>query len=88
MKGPSERLKYDGRRLWECPSCGHRERWSGATTSAVCNCQSNEPPTQRRPMRLIEEGFRQFIPKLLGPRPLAERVADDSDLPSALDGSP
>lgn len=88
MKGPSERLKYDGRRLWECPSCGHRERWNGATTSVICNCQANEPSVQRRPMRLIEEGFRQFIPKLPLPRPMVDRVADDSDLPPAPETSP
>ncbi|MEZ6116916.1 MAG: hypothetical protein R3C28_10145 [Pirellulaceae bacterium] len=33
MKGPYERLKYDGHRIWECPVCHHRERTSGDRTT-------------------------------------------------------
>lgn len=62
MKGPYERLKYDGRRIWECPNCHHRERTLGSMTSMVCKCQSNEPPGKRVVMRLVEEGFKQYVP--------------------------
>ncbi len=59
MKGPYERLKYDMRRLWECPVCQHRERTSGDVTSRVCRCQSDTPLTERKPMRLVEDGVRR-----------------------------
>ena len=60
MKGPYERLKYDLARVWECPVCNHHERSNGATTFFFCKCQQKQEPTQRRPMRLIEEGARRI----------------------------
>ncbi|MBM4002963.1 MAG: hypothetical protein FJ295_06685 [Planctomycetes bacterium] len=65
MKGPYERLKYDGRRVWECPACQHRERTLGSVTFQFCKCQANEPAAQRRPMHLLEEGFKQYAPRAL-----------------------
>jgi hypothetical protein len=59
MKGPSERLKYDFRRLWECPRCGLRRRSGGDTTSESCDCALKENPPRRTPMRLIAEGGRR-----------------------------
>ena len=38
MKGPYERLKYDLRRVWECPVCHRRERTEGLVTSVGCRC--------------------------------------------------
>ena len=61
MKGPYERLKYDLRRVWECPVCHHRERTGGDVTSLICGCQENEPPAQRQPMKLVEDGPRRVI---------------------------
>ena len=61
MKGPYERLKYDLRRVWECPVCHHRERSGGDVTSLICGCQENEPPAQRQPMKLVEDGPRRVI---------------------------
>jgi hypothetical protein len=58
MKGPYERLKYDMRRLWECPVCQHRERTGGDVTALVCRCQSDAPPSERKSMRLVEDGIR------------------------------
>jgi len=36
MKGPYERLKYDLRRVWECPVCRARVRTGGNVTSLLC----------------------------------------------------
>ncbi len=68
MRGPYERLKYDFRRVWECPVCRHRERTSGVVTTAFCNCQAQEPIVQQVPMKLIEDG-----PRRTDGKPLPER---------------
>lgn len=75
MKGPYQRLKYDGRRVWECPRCHHRQRAEGTVTSWICRCQSNEPASNRVVMRLVEEGFQQYQPRVM---PLAPREPDKS----------
>jgi hypothetical protein len=61
MKGPSERLKYDFRRVWECPVCRHRERTGGETTGKFCACQEAKLPRERVPMKLAEEGGRRVV---------------------------
>jgi len=60
MRGPYERLKYDFRRAFECPVCGHRERVEGPATFRVCGCQLKLDPRQQRPMRLVEEGGKRI----------------------------
>jgi hypothetical protein len=52
MKGPAGRLKFDLRRLWECPACGRQERTGGEAVFRLCPCQSNEATP--RWMRLVE----------------------------------
>jgi hypothetical protein len=61
MKGPSERLKYDMRRIWECPICRHRESVGGHVTSRLCSCQEQVPAASRRFMRLVHDGPRRLI---------------------------
>ncbi len=56
MKGPSERLKYDLRRVWECPVCGRKDRTSGAVTFHYCRCQRDRPVRERVCMKLVKEG--------------------------------
>lgn len=68
MRGPYERLKYDFRRVWECPVCRHRERTSGAVTSMFCSCQAKEEVTRQVPMKLIDDGPRRTDGKVLPPR--------------------
>ena len=84
MKGPFERLKYDPRRLWECPVCHHRERAPGDVTTRLCACQTKEEPLKRRHMRLVEEGYRRIETTV---RPPAASTATASpshaDLPNA-----
>ena len=64
MKGPFERLKYDLRRLWECPSCKRRERSDGTVTSRFCNCPGKGVPDgQRTAMKLLEEAGHRTVPE-------------------------
>ena len=58
MKGPYERLKYELRRVWECPVCHHRERTGGNATTYLCRCQRKEKPVKQVWMRLIEDNIR------------------------------
>ncbi len=36
MKGPYGRLRFDVRRLWQCPSCRRFERTGGEVVNLVC----------------------------------------------------
>ena len=58
MKGPYERLKYDLRRVWECPVCHHRDRTDGSATSCLCRCQKKLAPGAATWMRLVDDGVR------------------------------
>jgi hypothetical protein len=71
MKGPYERLKYDLRRLWECPQCKRRERTDGGVTFRFCQCQAKEGD-QPIVMRLVADGAQRLVPVIAQPRP--ERV--------------
>ena len=63
MKGPFERLKYDLRRLWECPQCKRRERSDGTVTSRFCTCPGKGSSDGRQtPMKLLEEAGHRTIP--------------------------
>jgi hypothetical protein len=62
MKGPSERLKYDLHRVWECPECHSRTRTSGAVTHTTCKCQSKLLFVEQRCMTLVEDGVRRILP--------------------------
>lgn len=59
VKGPYERLKYDLRRVWECPICHRRERTDGTHVALLCRCQAKVHPLQTRWMQLVEEGVRR-----------------------------
>jgi hypothetical protein len=73
MKGPYERLKYDPRRLWECPQCKRRERTGGGVTFRFCACtaKDGEQPTV---MHLVADGPQRLVPVIARPRP--ERVEE------------
>src|SRR4051812_42359967 len=58
MKGPFERLKYDLRRLWECPACHRKERSPFTQTYNFCTCQAKEGGSAIS-MRLVEDGVRR-----------------------------
>ena len=77
MKGPFERLKYDLRRLWECPQCKRRERSDGAVTSRFCDCLGKGTGGQRTPMKLLEEAGHRTVPEVKCP-PREEPRADES----------
>ena len=65
MKGPFERLKYDLRRLWECPVCKHRERTSGSVTFRHCGCQLKQLDGQPVVMKLVEDGVQRVGPSIV-----------------------
>jgi len=59
VKGPYERLKYTARRVWECPTCKHRERTEGSVTNQYCRCQQELPLLEQVGMQLIKDGVRR-----------------------------
>ena len=82
MKGPHERLKYDLRRLWECPVCKRRERTSGGVTFRHCNCQMKQPDGQPVVMKLIEDGVQRTVPPItIDHQPLDSEPAPPAPLP-------
>lgn len=62
MKGPFERLKYELRRVWECPKCHRRTKTAGSQTSMFCNCIAGEPAI---PMALVGDGARRIAPPVV-----------------------
>ena len=67
MKGPYERLKYDFRRVWECPACKRRERTDGGVTFRLCGCTAKGEGnrgegSQPVNMKMIEDGPRPRFP--------------------------
>jgi hypothetical protein len=65
MKGPYQRLKYDLRRLWECPVCKRHERTSGAVTYRHCSCQMKQLDGKPVVMRLIADSVQRLTPPIL-----------------------
>jgi hypothetical protein len=59
VRGPYERLKYDFRRQWECPECGHRSYTSGDLATQTCDCGRKATPPRTIFMRLVAEGGRR-----------------------------
>jgi hypothetical protein len=65
MKGPSERLKYDLRRVWECPMCKRRERTAGTVTFRHCSCQMKQLEGRAVVMKLVVDGMQRVGPAIL-----------------------
>jgi hypothetical protein len=76
MKGPFERLKYDLRRVWECPECHRKERADGTVTTLVCRCQATKEPLGRVVMKLVEDRIQRRLPAFVPPT--------DSEEPEAI----
>lgn len=91
MRGPHERLKYDLRRLWECPNCQRRDRTEGTVTVRWCSCGGDMPATKPVAMTLKEEaGHRvtpivipRIDPELLAPLPTPVKIREDIPPPTA-----
>ena len=64
MKGPFERLKYDLRRLWECPNCKRRERTDGGVTFRFCPCPGKGRDGKLTVMKLVEEAGHRAVPEI------------------------
>lgn len=70
MKGPYQRLKWDLRRLWECPVCKRQDRTPGTVTFRHCPCQMQKLDGKLIVMKLVEDGppnRRPLIPTHHGP---------------------
>jgi len=72
MKGPYERLKYDLRRLWECPACKRRERTDGGVTFRFCDCGTKQEGGRPIGMRLIADGPQRLVPEIARKRECVE----------------
>lgn len=96
MKGPYERLKYDLRRLWECPVCHKRERTPGSVSSRHCLCQMQQVDGVPVVMKLVEDGPQRVVPpvvlqhELLPPLPplVLEPVAIEKVVSETMDAAP
>jgi hypothetical protein len=85
MKGPSERVKYDLRRLWECPACKRRERTSFTVTFHHCGCQMKQLDGRQVVMKLVTDGVQRVGPPLRVPAAAIESVSEP--IPVAIDAS-
>ena len=65
MKGPHERLKYDLRRLWECPVCHRHERTPGSVSSRLCMCQMKQVDGAPVVMKLLADGAQRVVPPVV-----------------------
>jgi hypothetical protein len=84
MKGPYQRLKYDLRRLWECPVCRRHERTDGTLTYCFCPCRQKQPGGSPVAMKLVEDGLQRLVPPIVLVHEPLEPVA----LPPSLVESP
>ena len=55
MKGPGGRLRFDIRRVWECPACHRRELTAGDLVYRLCTCSAKSDPPRQNWMKLIEQ---------------------------------
>jgi hypothetical protein len=82
MRGPFERLKYDLRRLWECPVCKRRDRTTGTVTFRHCSCQMNKADGKFIVMKLVEDSVQRLTPVVrIKHEPLVATAVDE--LPSS-----
>src|SRR5687767_1877145 len=102
MKGPYQRLKFDLRRLWECPTCNRRERTPGWVSSCFCQCQTGKADGQPVVMKLLADGAQRVTPPVvlqheLSPEPTVVEPAmtetgptqpEVSLVPTPIDASP
>jgi hypothetical protein len=79
MKGPYERLKYDLRRLWECPVCKRRERTDGTVTFRFCPCGTKKEGGQPVVMQLIADGPQRLVPPIAAAQGQCAEAAATSD---------
>ncbi|MCI0357878.1 MAG: hypothetical protein L0211_05240 [Planctomycetaceae bacterium] len=81
MKGPYERLKYDLRRMWECPVCKRRERTDGGVTFRFCECGTKQEGGRPVSMRLVADGPQRVVPGTVRVRAAS---AEEGSVPSEM----
>lgn len=85
MKGPGGRLRFDIRRVWECPVCHRRELTAGDVVTRLCTCSTKSDPPPQNWMRLIEEKPPRPAPP---PPPLAQPVENSPTFTELAPASP
>ncbi len=88
MKGPYQRLKYDLRRLWECPACNRRERTPGSITFRHCSCRLKQLDGKFVVMTLVADGVQRLVPAIAAPQqphaPAPQELSgEDREAPAA-----
>jgi hypothetical protein len=63
MKGPGGRLRFDLRRVWECPICHRRDWTSGDIVFRACTCSGKNDPNHPVWMKLLEEELTVVAPR-------------------------
>jgi hypothetical protein len=85
MKGPYQRLKFDLRRLWECPVCKRRERTDGMVTFRHCACGTRQEDGRPVVMKMIADGPQRLVPVIAAARgQCAPAGADSGDAPASI----
>lgn len=81
MKGPGGRLRFDIRRVWECPVCHRRELTAGDVVSRLCTCSAKSDAPRQNWMQLIETKPARPAPPPPQPTSPAEPAAAASPTP-------
>ncbi len=79
MKGPGGRLRFDIRRVWECPACHRRELTAGDVVYRLCTCSTKSNPPRQNWMKLIEERPVRPVPPP-PPSPTVENAANVAEV--------
>ena len=58
-------MKFELRRLWECPACQRRERVPGSVTSRLCMCQMKHAEGKPVVMKLVTDGVQRIAPPVV-----------------------
>jgi hypothetical protein len=62
IKGPGHRIKFDVRRVWECPICRRRVRTGGHVVNLRCDCRAAREAVPAVWMKLVEESRQPAAP--------------------------
>src|SRR5262245_27832142 len=79
MKGPGGRMRFDLRRVWECPVC-HRRDWTpGEIVFRACTCSAKGDSSRPVWMKLIEQEPAAAVPD---PSPDLQSAPNAADIQS------
>jgi hypothetical protein len=88
MKGPGGRLRFDIRRLWECPACHRRELTAGDVVNRLCTCSTKSDPPRQNWMKLVEQKPARPAPPTPSPPSVEEAAQPVDTMPQSLPATP